>query len=88
MNNKTTNIFRFKVKKPKQLSIHIDKAENDKEEASESFTKNRPGFSAQYISLARKFNIKLLSEHSLGQIKQKKEIQSLNLKSKELRVKT
>jgi hypothetical protein len=35
MNNKTTNIFRFKVKKPKQSSLHIDKAENDKDEASE-----------------------------------------------------
>ena len=88
MNNKTTNIFRFKVKRPKQPSIHIDKAETDKEEGSESFSKNRPEFSSQYISLAKKFNIKLLPEHSLGDIKQRKDIQSLNLKSKELRIKT
>jgi len=46
MNNKTTNIFRFKVKKPKQPSLLIDKAESDKEEGTESFSKIRPGFSS------------------------------------------
>lgn len=46
MNNKTTNIFRFKVKKPRQSSLHIDKADIDKEEGSESFTENRKEFSS------------------------------------------
>lgn len=35
MNNKTNNIFRFKVKRPRQTFIQLDKeAETDKEEGS------------------------------------------------------
>jgi len=79
MNNKTNNMFRFKVKKPRQTCIQLDKqVESDKEDATESFSRNRVGFSSEYISLAKKFNIKIVSDNSLGKMKQNKQIQSLN----------
>ena len=90
MKTKNTNIFRFKSTKPRKTCIHLDSQnESDKDEDKDEETSIRKGFSSEYLNLAKKFNIKLVTDHSLSRVKKdEKLLTSLNIKIPSLRSKT
>lgn len=59
MKNRTNHGFRMKVKKPRQVFLHAH-SDNEDELAQERSFNSR--FSSEYISLANKFNIKILGQ--------------------------
>lgn len=59
MKNRTNHAFRMKVKRPRQTHIQVH-SDNDEDFTEEKSFNSR--FSSEYISLANKFNIKILGQ--------------------------
>jgi hypothetical protein len=72
MNNKTVNNFRFKVKKPRQTAYQLDGLMAALRADGETETpEGRQRFSSEYLSMAKKFNIKMVGgirskDHSIS----------------------
>ncbi len=59
MKNRPNHAFRMKIKKPRQTYIQVY-SDNEEDPTDERSFNSR--FSSEYISLANKFNIKIISQ--------------------------